>query len=85
MALLPWPFMTSYDVPAICSQAVVAAHNNLAPAELSLAWGPLANASINRSPSAYLANPEPERTMYDANVEQRMDVLRIHEPGAGGR
>jgi len=40
------------------------AHDNMKPATLSLGTGMLYNASINRSPSAYLNNPEEERSRY---------------------
>lgn len=38
------------------------AHNNMKQGHLSLGTGMLYDASINRSPSAYLYNPEEERS-----------------------
>jgi neutral ceramidase len=57
--------------------AITAAHTNLAPAKASLAVGELRNSSINRSPSAYLLNPEAERALYTGDTDLNMTVLRI--------
>lgn len=43
----------------VCSISL--AHENVKPAALSLGMGTLYDASINRSPSAYLNNPEEEK------------------------
>jgi neutral ceramidase len=39
--------------------------------------GDLTNASINRSPSAYLANPAEERAMYTHNTESTVTLLKV--------
>ena len=41
--------------------SIQAAHNNLRPGTLLLNSGLLFNASINRSPAAYMRNPKEER------------------------
>ena len=41
--------------------SIQAAHNNMQPGKLYLNSGLLWNASINRSPAAYMRNPEEER------------------------
>jgi len=58
-------------------ESVVAAHRNLAPARASVAVGELENASINRSPSAYLLNPPAERALYTGDTDLNMTVLRV--------
>lgn len=45
-------------------QAVRRAHSSVRPARVWLNSGDLRNASINRSPSAYAANPLQERQKY---------------------
>ena len=35
--------------------------------------------SINRSPTAYLANPEAERDLYDGDVEREMSLVRFDD------
>jgi neutral ceramidase len=44
-------------------RAVVQAHNSLAEGQLSLGNTSIVDGNINRSPSAYLANPAEERAM----------------------
>lgn len=66
-------------------QAVRAAHADLKPAVLSWSEGELLGASINRSPTAYAANPAAERARYKYNVDKNMTVLRIHALSADGR
>ncbi|TFY54669.1 hypothetical protein EVJ58_g8721 [Rhodofomes roseus] len=53
-----------------------------ADATLRLGNTTVVGANINRSPSAYLANPEEERRRYEADVDQEMTVLRF-EDGEG--
>ncbi|KXZ50831.1 hypothetical protein GPECTOR_15g517 [Gonium pectorale] len=65
--------------------AVRQAHSSLRPASLSLATGELRGASINRSPTAYLANPQEERDLYEADVDTRMALLRVAGAGGAGR
>ena len=43
----------------------------------------LTDASINRSPYAYLANPADERALYDADVDQFMSMLKFTRASDG--
>lgn len=43
----------------------------------SLMTGELLNASINRSPSAYLNNPDAERQKYKYDVDKEMTLLKF--------
>jgi neutral ceramidase len=65
-------------------QAIQRAHGSLSSAEVSFTSGELLLANINRSPTAYAANPIEERSLYKDDVDKTMQVLRIHEqlPGA---
>lgn len=45
--------------------------------------GDVANAGINRSPSAYLMNPQQERDRYATNVDKEMTVLKFVDGGSG--
>eukprot|EP00850_Spirogloea_muscicola_P010949 SM000066S20424 [mRNA] locus=s66:236717:241882:+ [translate_table: standard] len=58
-------------------RSIVLAHNNLRPGTISVAEGELLEANINRSPSAYLANPADERAQYEHDVDKTMTLLRI--------
>ncbi|PSN40922.1 Neutral ceramidase [Blattella germanica] len=53
------------------------AHETMTRGKVYLSVGTLAGASINRSPTAYLANPTSERAKYGANVDQEMVQLRL--------
>ncbi|KAJ3090544.1 hypothetical protein HK102_003404 [Quaeritorhiza haematococci] len=57
-------------------QAISQAHHALVPAKLYLSRGHLFNASINRSPTAYLNNPAEERDRYKHNVDT--DVIQLN-------
>lgn len=56
-------------------KAIADAHNSLVPGNLKLGNTTLLNANRNRSPSAYLANPEWERAMYEENQDTTVTVL----------
>jgi neutral ceramidase len=58
-------------------QAIAAAHEDLGPAAVSYASGQLLGANINRSPTAYLANPAAELAAYQHDVDKTMELLRI--------
>lgn len=45
--------------------------------------GDVANAGINRSPSAYLLNPEEERGRYPSNVDTLMTLLKFVDGESG--
>ncbi|KZV50574.1 Neutral/alkaline non-lysosomal ceramidase isoform 1 [Dorcoceras hygrometricum] len=58
-------------------QTIVQAHNNLRPGSLFVNKGELLDASINRSPSAYLNNPAAERSKYAYDVDKDMTLLKF--------
>lgn len=58
-------------------EAVAAAHEALAPGRAYVGAGELLGANINRSPTAYLANPEEERARYKHDVDKEMTLLKL--------
>jgi neutral ceramidase len=59
------------------------AHESLAPGFLAYADMEVVEANINRSPSAYLANPAEERAKYQYDVDKTMTVLRFQRESDG--
>ena len=59
------------------------AHESLRPGHLSVGSVDIHNANINRSPFAYLANPQEEREQYEYSVDKAMIMLKFQ--GAGSR
>lgn len=59
------------------------AHEGLQPGILALSAGELLEANINRSPTAYVENPEWERAMYTHNIDKEMTLLKVAD--ASGR
>jgi neutral ceramidase len=62
--------------------SIVRAHNNLSPTTIDvfMQQGMLYNASSNRSPSSYLANPQAERDFYarwGGDTDKNMTVLHL--------
>lgn len=53
------------------------AHESLAPGHLSIAETQVQDANVNRSPYAYLANPDKERSRYKHDVDKTMTVLKF--------
>lgn len=45
--------------------------------------GNLENAGINRSPSAYLFNPQEERSKYNTNIDTLMTLLKFVDKDTG--
>lgn len=73
---------------AIISGSVLAvqrAHASLAPGKLSLGNTTVLNANINRSPTAYLANPAAERAMYQFDQDKDMTLLRFDDTSGDPR
>ena len=73
---------------AIVTGSVLAAqraHNSLAPGSLGLGNATILNANINRSPSAYLANPATERAMYQYDQDKDMTLLRFNDASGNAR
>lgn len=58
-------------------KCVVEAHENLRPGSIFVNKGELLDAGVNRSPSAYLNNPEAERSKYKYNVDKEMTLLKF--------
>lgn len=65
--------------------AIQRAHNSLAPGSLSVGNATVLNANINRSPTAYLANPAEERAQYEYDQDKDMSVLRFDDPSGNAR
>ena len=65
--------------------AVKRAHNSLAPGKLSLGNTTILDANINRSPTAYLANPAEERARYQYDQDKEMTVLRFDDLNGNAR
>eukprot|EP00878_Enallax_costatus_P038827 GHUV01044302.1.p2 GENE.GHUV01044302.1~~GHUV01044302.1.p2 ORF type:complete len:158 (+),score=44.15 GHUV01044302.1:1024-1497(+) len=66
-------------------EASHAAHADLRPAALSWSEGELLGANINRSPTAYMANPEAERAQYKHDTDKDMTLLKIRAAEGGQR
>uniref|UniRef100_A0A2P2I6J2 Neutral ceramidase n=1 Tax=Hirondellea gigas TaxID=1518452 RepID=A0A2P2I6J2_9CRUS len=58
-------------------QSIIRAHDSVVPGYLYLTHGELTDASINRSPSAYLNNPEDERARYEYDTDKTMTLLKM--------
>jgi neutral ceramidase len=65
--------------------AVQRAHDSLAPGSLSVGNTTILNANINRSPTAYLANPEEERARYEYDQDKEMSLLRFDDESGNAR
>ncbi|KAG5653120.1 hypothetical protein H0H81_002187 [Sphagnurus paluster] len=66
-------------------RAVQRAHGNLAPGKLSVGNTTILDANINRSPTAYLANPALERARYQYDQDKEMTVLRFDDENGNAR
>jgi neutral ceramidase len=61
-------------------RAIVRAHDDVKPnGKLFIATGELLEANINRSPTAYMENPEEERAKYQYNIDKEMTVLAAED------
>ena len=65
--------------------AVQRAHENLAPGSLSIGNTTVLDGNINRSPSAYLANPADERARYQYDQDKDMSLLRFDDASGKAR
>ncbi|KAK4723130.1 hypothetical protein R3W88_013363 [Solanum pinnatisectum] len=63
--------------------SIVQAHDNLKPGSIFINKGDLENAGINRSPSAYLFNPQEERSKYNTNIDTLMTLLKFVDGDTG--
>lgn len=67
-------------------QSIRRAHANIKPGKLRINSGELLDANANRSPSAYLHNPEDERARYKHNTDKMMTQLSVtNSEGKGER
>jgi len=57
--------------------AIQRAHKSLKPGRLTFGTAEVEDANINRSPYAYLANPEKERQRYQHDVDKNITLLRF--------
>lgn len=53
-------------------QSILIAHASVQPGGVLMNTGQLVGASVNRSPTAYLKNPEEERAQYAHDVDTTM-------------
>ncbi|KAA0185812.1 hypothetical protein HAZT_HAZT009151 [Hyalella azteca] len=58
-------------------ESIIQAHNSITTGRLYYSSGELLNANINRSPSAYLNNPEEERAKYQYDTDKTMTLLKF--------
>ncbi|KAI0343537.1 Neutral/alkaline nonlysosomal ceramidase [Trametopsis cervina] len=65
--------------------AVQRAHDSLKPGTLSIGNTTILDANINRSPSAYLANPAEERAKYQYDQDKDMSLLRFDDTDGNAR
>ncbi|GJJ09910.1 hypothetical protein Clacol_004134 [Clathrus columnatus] len=65
--------------------AIVKAHNNLAPGNISVGNTTVLNANINRSPSAYLNNPAEERARYEFDQDKTLSLLRFDDTSGNAK
>ncbi|OBZ65816.1 Neutral ceramidase [Grifola frondosa] len=65
--------------------AVQRAHASLAPGALSVGNTTVLDANINRSPSAYLANPADERAKYEYDQDKELTLLRFDDASGNPR
>lgn len=65
-------------------QSIRRAHANIKPGKLRINSGELLDANANRSPTAYLQNPEEERARYKHNTDKIMTQLSVMNPEGKG-
>ncbi|KAI5258140.1 Neutral/alkaline nonlysosomal ceramidase [Aureobasidium subglaciale] len=58
-------------------ESIKLAHESLSLGQLSIGSVDIEDANINRSPYAYLANPEEERNKYEHNVDKTLTLLKL--------
>lgn len=62
-------------------ESIERAHDDLAPARLWLSRGQLHNASVNRSPEAFDANPALDRDVFPDRIDPTTTLLRVERGG----
>ncbi len=61
--------------------SIVEAHRDLAPGHIRIAVGDVEGGGAQRSRTAYLQNPEEERSKYPAEIDTQMILLRFERDG----
>ncbi|KAF2151481.1 Neutral/alkaline nonlysosomal ceramidase [Myriangium duriaei CBS 260.36] len=64
-------------------QAIQIAHESLQSGTIQIGSIAVPSANVNRSPFAYLANPESERNQYSTNTETNLTMLRLQSSSDG--
>ena len=64
--------------------SIVRAHESLKPGRLTVGSGLLLDANINRSPTAYVMNPEEERGLYEYDIDKEMTLVRLEDDSGRG-
>ncbi|KOC68485.1 Neutral ceramidase [Habropoda laboriosa] len=59
------------------TQSIQRAHNSMVPGRIFIAHGEILGANINRSPAAYLNNPQAERNKYKYNVDKTLTQMKF--------
>lgn len=62
-------------------EAIVAAHNSLAPGTLEFGHSELHNASANRSLEAFQRNPQPDQAHFPEHIDPQVTALRLRQGG----
>ena len=62
-------------------EAAMKAHADLAPAEVSLAFGELTDASINRSRSSFDLNPAQDKAHFPLGIDPQVTLMRVERAG----
>uniref|UniRef100_F6UTT2 Neutral ceramidase n=1 Tax=Ciona intestinalis TaxID=7719 RepID=F6UTT2_CIOIN len=65
-------------------QSIHIAHESAAPGKILMNKGELLDSNINRSPLAYINNPEQERARYKYNVDKDMILLKFIDANGKG-
>ncbi|KAL3877147.1 hypothetical protein ACJMK2_034896 [Sinanodonta woodiana] len=65
-------------------ESIRQAHESMRPANIFFNQGDLLDSNINRSPSAYLNNPEEERKQYLYDVDKTMTILKFVDANGKG-
>lgn len=62
-------------------ESIERAHDDLAPGRLWLARGELHDASVNRSPESFEANPSSDKAFFPAQIDSATTLLRLEREG----
>ena len=68
---------TFYALVRGITQSIINAHNNMIEGRIFISETEIDKANINRSPLAYVNNPEEEKAQYQDNVDKKLIQLRL--------